>query len=59
METQFPFPHPICGFFQVASFIGSGINGNLFWFMALLTETNVASFIGSGINGNANVNKHF
>ena len=53
METTRPVPaiNPITG--EIASFIGSGINGNttVDRFFAP-PKLEIASFIGSGINGN-------
>ncbi len=49
---------PVCAFslfFKIASFIGSGINGNLFAYVAdncFNKRFEIASFIGGGINGN-------
>ena len=36
----------------IASFIGSGINGNTGFSLLTLLPIRIASFIGSGINGN-------
>ena len=44
---------------SIASFIGSGINGNTekkSLFHVPKTSSNIASFIGSGINGNPPLN---
>ncbi len=50
METK--KVHLLLSYPIIASFIGSGINGNLGSTYQVATGEAIASFIGSGINGN-------